>query len=148
MHSAKAALHSAKPLPSATLGKEPPSNPFPVKAALPSVKFRALGKGFAECRAGTWQRFDGIGRRPTLYIFFFKKLFAECHSSGTRQRNLFFKPLCRVPQHRHSAKGVIYLFFKIFFAECDDHCTRKACFLFFLIFFVECNGHCTRQSHL
>jgi len=44
LHSAKAALHSAKPLPSATLGKEPPSNPLPVKAALPSAKFRALGK--------------------------------------------------------------------------------------------------------
>ena len=38
------ALHSAKPLPSATLGKEPPSNPLLVKAALPSAKFRALGK--------------------------------------------------------------------------------------------------------
>ena len=60
LHSAKAALHSAKPLPSATLGKEPPSNPLPVEAALPSAKFRALGKDFAECRAGTRQRFDAV----------------------------------------------------------------------------------------
>ena len=33
LHSAKVALHSAKPLPSATLGKEPLSNPLPVKAS-------------------------------------------------------------------------------------------------------------------
>ena len=44
---AECLLHSAKPLLSATLGKEPPSNPLSIKAALPSAKFRALGKGFA-----------------------------------------------------------------------------------------------------
>ena len=79
LHSAKAALHSAKPLPSATLDKEPPSNPLPVKAILPSAKFWALGKDLTP---------SADGRRRL--IFFKKKLFAECHSSGTRQRNLFF----------------------------------------------------------
>ena len=44
LHSAKAALHSAKPLSSAIFSKEPTSNPLPVKAALPSAKLRALGK--------------------------------------------------------------------------------------------------------
>ena len=52
------------------LGKEPPSNPLPVKAALSSAKFRALGKGFVECRVGTRQRFDAVGRRPTTSNFF------------------------------------------------------------------------------
>ena len=105
LHSAKAALHSTKPLPSATLGKEPPSNPLPVKAALPSVKFRAFGKGFAECRAGTRQRFDAVGRRRLIFF----KLFAECHSSGTRQRNLFLN----------------------LFAECHGTGTRQRVFFYF-----------------
>ena len=71
LHSAKAALHSAKPLPSATLGKEPPSNPLPVKAALPSAKFRTLGKGFAECQAGTRQRIDGCWPKAHAVLIFF-----------------------------------------------------------------------------
>jgi hypothetical protein len=50
---AECRLHSAKPLPSATLGKELPSKPFTVKLALPSAEARALGKDFAECRHGT-----------------------------------------------------------------------------------------------
>jgi hypothetical protein len=43
-------LHSAKPLPSTTLGEEPPSNLRPAKAALPSTRFQTLDKDFAECR--------------------------------------------------------------------------------------------------
>ena len=108
LHSAKAALHSAKSLPSATLGKEPPSNPLPVKAALPSAKFRALGKGFAECRAGTRQRFDAVGRWPMPSNFFLKKLFAECHSSGTRQRNLFLNLFAEF--HSTGTRQRVFLF--------------------------------------
>jgi len=58
-HSAKALLHSAKALPSATLGKEQTAKPHPAKGSLSSAVCRALGKEnwpsavdgvFAECR--------------------------------------------------------------------------------------------------
>ena len=112
---AECLLHSAKPLPSATLDKEPPSNPLPVKAALPSTKFRALGKDLT----------PSADDRRRLIIFLkknslpsatapalgkeicFLNLFAECHSTGTRQRVFFI------------------FYFLIFFAECNDHCTRQ-----------------------
>ena len=56
--------------PSATLGEEPPANPLTGKSPSPSVKNRALGEGFAECRAGTRGRLDAVGRRPTSFSFF------------------------------------------------------------------------------
>jgi hypothetical protein len=42
---AKAILHSAKALPSVTLGKK-----HSAKGSLPSAFFRTLGKDFAECQ--------------------------------------------------------------------------------------------------
>ena len=68
------------------LGEEPPANPLTGKSPSPSVKNRALGEGFAECRAGTRGRLDAVGRRPT---FFFLIFFPECN---TRERflNFFF----------------------------------------------------------
>ena len=71
LHSGKAQLHSGKPSPSATLGEEPPANPLTGKSPSPSVKNRALGEGFAECRAGTRGKLDAVGRRPTLFFFYF-----------------------------------------------------------------------------
>ena len=62
--------HSGKPSPSATLGEDPPANPYPAKASFPSAENRVLGEGFAECRAGTRERFDAVGRRPTPFSFF------------------------------------------------------------------------------
>jgi len=56
MHSAKATLPSAKPLPRAALGKEHPVKNPSAKNSLPSVFYRALGKVFAECNLGTRQR--------------------------------------------------------------------------------------------
>ena len=48
---------SAKALPSAALGKGPSANFGSAKVSLPSVFYRALGKGFAECLpGGTRQR--------------------------------------------------------------------------------------------
>jgi hypothetical protein len=44
LHLAKKALHSAKPLLSAALGKELSAYPFTAKASLPSAECRALGK--------------------------------------------------------------------------------------------------------
>ena len=109
MHSAKVPMHSANPLPSATLGKEAPSNLFTVKPALPSAKSRALGKGFAECQAGTRQRIDGRWPKAHAVLNFFFNFFAECN---TRQR--------------------IFFFFSKFFAECHSaEALGKACFYFF-----------------
>jgi hypothetical protein len=72
MHSVKECLHSAKPLPSATLGKEAPSKSLTVKAALSSAESHALAKGFAECRAGTQQIFDAVHPiRVTSSFFYF-----------------------------------------------------------------------------
>jgi hypothetical protein len=48
-HSAKAILHSAKALPSVTLGKEHSAKISSAKSYLPSVFFRTLGN-FAECQ--------------------------------------------------------------------------------------------------
>jgi len=94
LHSAKAALHSVKPLSSATLGKEAPSNPLPVKAALPSA-VRALGKDLTP---------SAEGRRRLIFL----NSLPSATAPALGKEICFFKPLCRVPQHRHSAKGVFY----------------------------------------
>ena len=53
------------------LGEDPPANPHLAKASFPSAENRALGEGFAEYRAGTRERFDVVGRRPTpLFLLF------------------------------------------------------------------------------
>jgi len=83
LHSGKAQLYSGKPSPSATLGEEPPANPLTGKAPSPSAENRALGEGFAECRAGTRGRFHAVGRRPTPFSFsFFFIFFPECNTRG------------------------------------------------------------------
>jgi hypothetical protein len=48
-HSTKTILHSAKALPSVTLGKERSANSTSASVSLPSTFCRALGKEFAEC---------------------------------------------------------------------------------------------------
>jgi len=48
-HSAKADIHSTKPLPSVTLGKGRSVNSLLAKTSLPSALYRVLGKAFAEC---------------------------------------------------------------------------------------------------
>ena len=48
-HSTKADIHSAKPLPSVTLGKGRSVNSLSAKTSLPSALYWALGKAFAEC---------------------------------------------------------------------------------------------------
>jgi len=48
-HSAKADIHSAKPLPSVILGKGRSVNSLSAKTSLSSALYRALGKAFAEC---------------------------------------------------------------------------------------------------
>ena len=136
-HSAKVKLHSAKPLPSVTLGKEHTAKNWSAKPSLPSVFYRALGKEKRPARRRFHWR--SLCRVPTLqalgkdfFNFFLKKFFAECqpvrHSAkifyffkknslpsanpwGTRQRAFIFfeKFLCRVPTRQ--ALGKDFLFF-------------------------------------
>ena len=126
-HSAKAKLHLAKPLPSAALSKEHTAKNWSAKPSLPSVFYRALGKEKRPSRRRPrWQSFCQVptlqalgkdykislpsanpsGTRQRFFIFFKKKLFAECPLSGPRQRCFiyFLKILCRVPPGRRSAK--------------------------------------------
>ena len=56
-HSAKAQKHSAKGLPSVTLGKRHSATPLTTKASLPSVFCRTLGKDVAEYTKNTRQTF-------------------------------------------------------------------------------------------
>ena len=81
-------------------------------------------------------RWWSLCRVPTLqalskdFLFFKKKIFAECPLSGPRQRCFIFflKILCRVPPGRRSAKFDFFL--KKIFAECPLAGTRQS-----LIFF-------------
>ena len=91
-------VHSGKALPSAVLALGEDLTPL-------ADGQRHFFIFFPECN--TWERF----------LNFFLILFAECRSSGTRQRNLFFLkkiPLSRVPQHRHSGKPPLKFFFFVF----------------------------------
>ena len=54
-HSAKPALHSAKALPSAALGKEHSVKNSSAKNSLPSATCLALGKVFTKCHVSTRQ---------------------------------------------------------------------------------------------
>ena len=133
LHSGKAQLHSEKTSPSATLGEEPPANPLTGKSPSPSVKNRALGEGFAECRAGTRGRLDAVGRRCFLFDFLPRVQHSEkifefflnnlCRVPQLRHtaKNFFFKnPLCRVPQLRHSRKPPLKILFLFFPFPCKQ----------------------------
>ena len=143
LHSAKKALHSAKPLPSAALSKELSAYLFTAKASLPSAACWALGKGFPECHDGTRQRKAVVMARSR------------------------WRPLCRVPRVGTRQRNVFFiLFLKKCFADCLHLALGKACFLFFgfslpsavgrhsaklgslvsqIPSFAECHGHDTRQ---
>jgi hypothetical protein len=109
LHSAKKALHSAKLLSSATLGKELSPYPFTAKASLPSATCRALGKGFPECHDGTRQRKAAVMARSQ------------------------WRPLCRVPRVGTRQRNVFFIFFKCF-AECLNLALGKSLFSFFFGF--------------
>jgi hypothetical protein len=85
-HSAKAILHSAKALPSVTLGKGCSANCTLTTASLPSTFCRALGKEFVEChlslgkeKSPSWRQVTVTDPLPSVFF-------------GTRQRGQF----CRV----------------------------------------------------
>jgi len=94
---------------SAALGKGPSANFKSAKGSLPSIFYRALGKGFAECLlGGTRQRkvtvmtgykltvvLPSVSKKGTRQIIFLKKSrisLPSAQQGGTRQRNSgFFK---------------------------------------------------------
>jgi hypothetical protein len=85
-HSAKASLHSAKALPSVTLGKERSANCTSATTSLPSTFCRALGKEFTECHLTLGKEKSPSRRKVTVTdplpsVFF-----------GSRQRG----QICRV----------------------------------------------------
>ena len=115
--------HSVKPLPSVTsaLDKKKPTSTL--TASLPSVTSAALGKEFFLFFLKIFCRVPYSCTRQRNF-FFLKKIFAECHGSGTRQsweigsllpsfaechgHGTRQSPLCRV---WHSAKkGKCYFF--------------------------------------
>ena len=100
-HSAKAILHSTKALPSAALGKAHTVKNWSAKHSLPSVFYRALGKGgghstkksdrhgagpvdghFAECQP--------CRHSAKIFYFFKKKSLPSANPSGTWQRVFIF----------------------------------------------------------
>jgi hypothetical protein len=128
-HSAKPRKHSAKALPSVTLGKGHLVANIPAKTSLPRAFCRALDKGFAECqcrhsakkssRDGVWvvtaslpsAREMALGkdwalcRAPSGWHSVKTRLFAECHVKGTRQSS------------GHFAECFFYTLGKIFFKK-------------------------------
>jgi len=112
MHSAKATLPSAKPLPKAALGKEPPVKNPSAKNFLPSVFYRALGKVFAECNLGTQQRKVTVTAPVPLahalpsvmsealgkdFLIFFQNFFAECPTGEALGKDFFIFLIISLP---------------------------------------------------
>ena len=155
-HSAKADIHSTKPLLSVTLGKGRLINSLSAKTSLPSALYRALGNGFVECQSDTRQRKVAVmvsatvtAALPSVKVKHLAKVASlpSAVDSNTRQR----WTLCRVPLARHSANRPplpsawpMALDKSVMFAECNSLCTRQSMFLG--SHFAECHGHCTRQS--
>ena len=141
-HSAKADIHSAKPLPRQNLcrGKQ------------------FIGKDlFVEYTlSGTRQRKVAVTASATVTVALLSvkvkhsakvAALSSAIDSDTQQR----WPLCRVPPARHSANRrplpsawPVALGKSVMFAECNGLCTRQS--MFPGSHFAECHCHCTRQS--
>jgi hypothetical protein len=108
--------HSAKTLPSVTLGKQDSAYSASAKPSLPSTLFRALGKEVCRVPYNTRQRkaavttsVDGDGA------------FAECLPGSTRQKI----NLCQVPPGTLGKEPAREGPHVRFFAECQRHYTRQ-----------------------
>jgi hypothetical protein len=125
-HTAKAILHSAKALPSVTLGKERSANCTSATASLPSTFCRALGKE----KSPSWRQVTVTDPLPSAYGDTRQRLVQWTPQPvpvpralvGTRQRRFLCRVsgglalgkepssgplcqyLCRVPWQKHSAK--------------------------------------------
>ena len=110
-------LRSAKPLPSAALGKELSAYPLTAKVSLPA---------FAECRmSGTRQRISRVPR---------------WHSAKKSRRDGQVTVMAPLPSatRRHSAKKCVFYFLKKMLCRVPASGTRQSLFSFFWIFFAEC----------
>ena len=146
-HSAKARLHSAKSLPSAALGKEHTVKNLSAKHSLPSVFYRALDKGFAECPGDTRQRkatgteavrWQSLCRVPTLqalgkdFFNFFNNFFAECQPVRHSAKIFYFFKKISLPSALWMSLGKVLFFFKKILCRVP---TREALGKDFLFFF-------------
>jgi hypothetical protein len=98
-HSVKPEKHSAKSLPSVTLGKESSANSTSTTASLPSTFYRALDKDFAKCQSVLGKEKRSSRRRvtetaplPSVLVDTRQRsyLFVECLPARTRQRSYLF----------------------------------------------------------
>ena len=89
MHPAKATLHSAKPLPGAALGKEPPAKSKSAKISLPGAFIGHPAKTLPSANP------------------------APGKEKWSLRRRLRHPLLCRVPCQRHPAKIFLIFFFKL-----------------------------------
>ena len=131
MHSAKATLPSAKPLPRSTRqsasGKKSVGKEFLAECLLSGTR-QSL------CRVQSRHSAKKSPRHGTGSV---STCFAECHVRGARQRffNFFFKiSLPSALPGRHLAK-IFFIFFNNFFAECPALALGKAgnsIFLFYI----------------
>jgi hypothetical protein len=145
-HSAKPDKHSAKTLPSVTLGKESSANNTSATASLPSTFYQALvSLGTRQRKAVVTAPGNGDGA------------FAECHLIHSAKR----LPLCRVATSLDSAKGPPAGPFVSFLAKCSRRRSAKLASLPSAratalgketlpvprcCFSAECYGPYTRQS--
>jgi hypothetical protein len=114
-HSATAILHSAKALPSVTLGKERSANCTSAAVSLPSTLCRALGKEFVECHLTLGKEKSPSRRQvtvtdplPSVFLALGKEAnFAECLLSGPSAKTGPVSPTASPyaeSSRRHSAK--------------------------------------------
>jgi hypothetical protein len=109
--------HSAKPLPSVTLGKEGSAHSTSAKPSLLSTFSRALGTDFTECQVVLDKEKPPSRRRGDG-----DDVFAECLLMHSAKK----LPLCRVPTGQRSTKDPSAGPFVSLFAECCSTGTRQS----------------------
>ena len=115
-HSAKTKLHSAKPLPSAALGKEHTAKIWSAKPSLSSVFYRTLGKEKRPSRRRSrWRSLCRVSTLQALgkdfFNFFLKKFFAERQPMRHSAKSFYFffeNFLCRVPTRQALGKDFFF----------------------------------------
>ena len=138
-HTAKAILHSAKALPSVTLGKERSANCTSATASLSSTFCRALGKVFAECHLALGKK-KSPSRRQVTVTDPLPSAYGD-----TQQRLVQW-----TPQPVPVPRALMALGKEGFFAEClvAWHSAKNPPVGPFASIFAECLGKSTRQRYL
>ena len=120
-------MHSAKPLPRAALGKEPPVKNLSAKNSLPSAFYRALGKVGTEKKPeknGGKMEFFLIGGGPhrpaPAHLWYFSSKFRSNTADRIRTRDLplranllyHYTTLSLVPRFRFSSQHSVNCLFE------------------------------------